>query len=161
MYLNGSKKAEGYRPGNMQSWSNNFYFRLVNEASLENPWKGALYLTAIYNRPLSEKEIKKNYDLGPSDSISNKGMTYQINVFPNPCKDIARIEITPQENLNYLPATYFCIKDMMGRTCFVERIFNPSAVFTKEIDVTNFASGMYFVQMISNKQQSNVKLLVE
>jgi len=62
-YLNGIDPAGGSRPkieGTFDNWSTAFEFALANEMTGNRPWLGEYYLIAIYNRALSEAEVRKN-----------------------------------------------------------------------------------------------------
>jgi hypothetical protein len=48
------------------NWSQGFTFQIANEASLDRPWLGKIYLAAIYERALAPEEIAQHYRAGVS-----------------------------------------------------------------------------------------------
>jgi VanZ family protein len=56
------------------NWDSSYTFQLANEATLDRPWLGRLYLAAIYNRALKPEEIVRNYQAGTS-SEAHDGRT--------------------------------------------------------------------------------------
>jgi hypothetical protein len=161
LYLNGSKVADGYRPNNLDNWNDNYYLRFGNEADLNHPWKGTVYVAAIYNKALSYSEIINNYRAGPCDSLQTDGMNYQINVYPNPAVDKTTIEITPNGALDFIPSTYIRLQDMSGRIYYQESIFNPNNSYTKVLNLDRLVKGVYFIQVISGKKYKTAKLIVQ
>ncbi|MCG3119888.1 MAG: hypothetical protein ALAOOOJD_02441 [bacterium] len=62
-YLNGSDPASN-RPlleGNFDNWDASLHLALANEFTNNRPWLGEYYLIAIYNRALTEAEVRKNF----------------------------------------------------------------------------------------------------
>jgi glycopeptide antibiotics resistance protein len=49
------------------NWDRGFTLQIANEASLDRPWLGRIYLVAIYDRALAPEEIARNYRLGASN----------------------------------------------------------------------------------------------
>lgn len=47
--------------GRMTSWDPDYQFLLGNELTGNRPWRGELYLVALYNRALTEAEVQRNY----------------------------------------------------------------------------------------------------
>lgn len=54
-----------------RNWDEEFTFQLGNEATLDRPWVGEIYLLAVYNRDLSENEVFQNYHSGPYSYKNN------------------------------------------------------------------------------------------
>ena len=54
------------------NWDPAFPFQLGNEASLDRPWLGKIYLAAIYDRVLSSEEIDSHYRAGALYTASSK-----------------------------------------------------------------------------------------
>lgn len=161
LYVNSEKVSEGFRPSDFSTWNNNFFLRLGNENDLTHPWKGTFYSLAIYNKALSVNEINKNYALGPSDNIKSKGLDFKINVYPNPISDLANLEISPVEAQDYIPETFIQLLDMNGKVYYRQTLFNPNADYRTTLDFQNFASGIYFLQIISGQRQKAAKLVVQ
>ena len=160
LYINGSKVAEGFRPGSLNTWKDNYYIRLGNEADQIHSWKGTFYVVAIYDRALNYREISNNYRAMPCDSLTTNGMNYLINVYPNPAFNKTNIEIVPERVLDIAPSTYIRMQDVSGRIYLQEYIFNPNSPYFKELDLTHLHSGVYFVQVISGNNYKTAKLII-
>ena len=52
--------------GNFSNWDEGFRFGLANEFGADRPWLGELHLVAIYDRALSQAEVMRNFNAGPS-----------------------------------------------------------------------------------------------
>jgi len=70
-FINGEQVAELHIPGRFSNWDETLRLCLAREFSRDvnhgtlRPWHGTLYLVAVYDRALSDKEIEKNYQCGP------------------------------------------------------------------------------------------------
>lgn len=60
--------------GDFSNWDRSCNLVIGNEVTGDRPWKGKIYYAAIYDRPLMEQEIRKNYFSGPWHK-TNKGDT--------------------------------------------------------------------------------------
>jgi VanZ like family/Concanavalin A-like lectin/glucanases superfamily len=58
-----------------RNWDRGFTLQIANEASLDRPWLGRIYLVAIYDRALAPEEIARHYQLG----ASNEALGRRIN----------------------------------------------------------------------------------
>ncbi len=54
------------------NWDPSFTFQLGNEATLDRPWVGKMYLVSIYNRDLSDAEVYANFNAGPYSNDGNR-----------------------------------------------------------------------------------------
>jgi len=50
------------------NWSPKFHLQVGNEGTLDRPWRGAIYLAAVYTRALNDGEVLANFTAGPSPS---------------------------------------------------------------------------------------------
>lgn len=55
-----------------RNWDPNFTFQIGSEANLDRPWVGKIYLLAIYDHALSEKEVYTNFKAGNYSSDGNR-----------------------------------------------------------------------------------------
>jgi hypothetical protein len=46
------------------NWDPDFTFQLGNEGTLDRPWRGNLYLVALYERALTDREVRMNHAAG-------------------------------------------------------------------------------------------------
>ncbi|UCC64283.1 MAG: hypothetical protein JSV36_04305 [Anaerolineae bacterium] len=84
LYINGIEQANGNIGGNFSGWDDSFRLALANELSLASKhlaWSGEYHLVAIYNRALSQAEVRQNFEaragltLGPDQSITTTAST--------------------------------------------------------------------------------------
>ena len=54
------------------NWDPSFHFQLGNEATLTRPWLGKIYLVAVYDTVLSERDILQNFKAGPDGSQTHR-----------------------------------------------------------------------------------------
>ena len=65
VYINGQSWLRSFSlSGRFTNWEQSYPLVLANEATGNRPWRGNLFLVAIYNRPLSDEEIRRNYEAG-------------------------------------------------------------------------------------------------
>lgn len=161
IYMNGEKAAEGFRPSGFSTWKNDFYLRLGNESDLNHPWKGTYYAVAIYDKALTLREVLNNYSAGPYEHLEDKGIEYDVNLYPNPVQDLATLEIIPVNIEDDAPLTLFRIADVYGKIHHQEYLFNPYQQVIKTMDFTRFPKGMYFIQVISGENTKTAKVVVQ
>lgn len=159
-YINGKKQAEGFRPSGFENWSDTYYLRFGNESDLSKPYKGSLYSIALFNRALSADEVNYNFTLGPTDNFKADGFHFQLIILPNPATEQTTIEITPDESVITVQQTHIRLLDTFGRVLYEETLFNSNGNFTKTLDLKNMGPGLYFIQVLSGKQQSTAKLTI-
>jgi hypothetical protein len=70
-YVNGKQVAEKGIAGDLKNWDGNYRLALGNEFSNDRAWQGSYHLLAIYKRPLSSQEVKKNFESGSGADASN------------------------------------------------------------------------------------------
>jgi len=65
VYINGELKAQSeILKGNFSNWDPSCIIVIGNELTGNRPWKGKIYYVAVFNRPLTEQEIRENYLTG-------------------------------------------------------------------------------------------------
>ena len=64
IYLDGKRVAGKTVKGNFRNWDNRQRLILANEATKDRPWLGELHLVAIYDRALSDKDVRQNFSAG-------------------------------------------------------------------------------------------------
>jgi hypothetical protein len=62
IYVNGRAKDGGSIKGSIGNWDNEYELALANEMNHGRPWLGTYYLVAIYNRSLTEEEVRQNFN---------------------------------------------------------------------------------------------------
>jgi len=69
VYVDGEKRAEASGLGDLSNWDASYPFLLGNEATGNRPWLGRLFLVAVYDRALSDREVLRNYSSGHGGSM--------------------------------------------------------------------------------------------
>jgi hypothetical protein len=87
----------------------------------------------------------------------NHAADFAFKVFPNPVVETATIQF----NLDTPANIYLAVNDIVGKTVFeMNDTFNQGAQEI-QIDASDLASGVYFVQMNVNDRVASLKLIVE
>jgi len=102
--------------------------------------QGLINDTYIYNRALTLEEVGEIYDANNVSSVGLNDLNQEaLNIFPNPATDVVTLQnIEVGSTINILDGT--------GKTVFTA----PANSNTTEINLSDFVSGMYFVQ-VSNQ----------
>jgi hypothetical protein len=161
IYINGRKMAEGFRPGGFDSWNDSYSLRLGNSQDENHSWQGTYYLVAVYNRALTEREIKDNYQAGPMDDINNNDFDITVNLFPNPARDYINLEMIPNEDYDRNEKTLIRIVDINGVKQYEELVFNPSQYYIKSLPVKHLSKGMYLVQITQGNTYKSVPFVLQ
>ncbi|MEZ6121153.1 MAG: DUF1553 domain-containing protein [Pirellulaceae bacterium] len=64
LYINGQENAAKQQPGSLENWDEQFRMAVANEVSGDRPWRGHIFLLAIYDRSLSATEVQQNFSAG-------------------------------------------------------------------------------------------------
>jgi hypothetical protein len=64
VWVDGQLAGSATLAGNMSTWDTGYTLALANEIGGDRPWRGELYLAAVYCRSLSAAEIFQNYQAG-------------------------------------------------------------------------------------------------
>ncbi len=97
-------------------------------------------------------------DANGSDCVSSTiklDNVQEMNVFPQPVADVATLSLTVSnaEQMNLQ------IVDLTGKVISSQELFVQSGANQIELDVTNFASGIYFVQVSTDAGMATTKLI--
>ncbi|HEY0298107.1 MAG TPA: T9SS type A sorting domain-containing protein [Arachidicoccus sp.] len=79
-----------------------------------------------------------------------------INVFPNPTKNVLNVNINTVDRINGT----ITIFDMLGRAVYTEKV-DYLGLVNKQINVANFGTGIYSLQITNNKNAYKTKFIVE
>ena len=86
VYINGEQRARSkVLKGDFSNWDPSCKLVIGNEVTGRRPWKGKIYYAAIFNSPLTKKEIRRNYLSGMRskvnrEKIENDGFRLKIPV---------------------------------------------------------------------------------
>ena len=76
----------------------------------------------------------------------------QIVVYPNPSSDIFNIKMSTISDFE------ISVTDITGKLLF--RDLNPNGSSNYSLDMTNFSSGVYFLQIEANNRSKVIKLML-
>ena len=65
IYVDGELAVGGSVAGDLSNWSSDYRLALGNELTEDRPWLGEYFLVAVYNRALSQEEVRQNFQTGP------------------------------------------------------------------------------------------------
>jgi VanZ family protein len=73
VYINGERRAQSkILKGDFSNWDPSCRLAIGNEITGRRPWKGKIYYVAIFNNPLTEKEIHRNYLSGMGSKVNKE-----------------------------------------------------------------------------------------
>jgi serine protease len=81
-----------------------------------------------------------------TDIIPDKEISSYLRIFPNPSEGIFRFGFEAKETENFI----IRITDMLGRLIYSENAFALHGYYSREIDLSNYGKGMYFLSLESN-----------
>lgn len=82
-----------------------------------------------------------------STSINSNGQVQDIQIFPNPANEQLQIEITERTN----EELQLSVVDALGRLLINKQISVTNGKSSQQIDVSNLAPGVYFIQLRDSK----------
>ncbi|MGI6719244.1 MAG: C10 family peptidase [Bacteroidales bacterium] len=129
-----------------------FYGTETPEEEFEYP-NGVLvqFETDLYHSENTGFSISFNNGLGIQDySIG------EIKAYPNPAKDIVTIEFDNNESENLEIEMY----DITGAILYKDT-FDSKGLYTKEINISKFPAGIYFINIKSELGMSSKKIIIQ
>ena len=100
----------------------------------------------------SVKFLKVNNCTG----IDQKTLESSVQIFPNPVSEELTLSITGKERLLNL-----AIIDITGKVLYTETLSNIPATYTKKLDMSKYANGIYFIRLSHNDRVYNEKVIVK
>ncbi|MFC2102352.1 T9SS type A sorting domain-containing protein [Bacteroidota bacterium] len=88
--------------------------------------------------------------------INDFGLQVAVTLFPNPAEETLNLRIQGRENEIML-----VISDVTGNIKFTEKLTNNPSEFTKQIDVSGFSEGLYFIRMSNEDRYFIEKFVVQ
>lgn len=92
VYVNGKRETAKKVAGKLSAWDDAYRLALTNELTGDRPWLGELHLVAIYDRALSEQEIRQNLKAGtrttPAPVVDRSEQLFETRIaglFANQC----------------------------------------------------------------------------
>ncbi|MBI9037759.1 MAG: C10 family peptidase [Bacteroidales bacterium] len=118
---------------------------------------GSMFILFSTNQTVTAPGWEANYQIdfvGIDDE--NIETVNNFEIYPNPANNILILKFNSEENQTFL----IKISDKLGKIVYKENteLFNGS--FTKNIDVSNFAKGMYIISLRNEKGIINKKVII-
>jgi hypothetical protein len=107
-----------------------------------------------------------NFKLGPlSESICDSltsipkydGDEYKLSVYPNPSKGILMLKFNSPKVIDYS----ICVKDLAGRFLLQVKGNSVSGINLQEMNLNEFANGIYFMTLILGEVNETIRVIVE
>ena len=83
------------------------------------------------------------------------GENFSCSAFPNPTSGLLKININNEEK----EIVNFKIFNIIGEEIFADSFKSINSYYSKTIDISNFADGVYIVQISDNKYTSSLKII--
>lgn len=166
-YANTNEKyiAERQFENEKQSWvliGNNYEFSTeATEFSVPDDLKNGQYtlvcrISANGEESASSKIIVVN-KLNNDDSASEKifdQFSPELEVYPNPANDFVNIKLNNIEPVN----TELLVRTISGKTVLTKRNMNSEI---SVIDISTLQKGIYFIELLKNGKQVDIKKLIK
>lgn len=77
VYINGEQKARSHiLKGNFSNWDPSYRLVIGNNISGNRPWKGKIFYVAVYDRVLTEQEVRNNYLSEFQSKVSTRPLVF-------------------------------------------------------------------------------------
>ncbi len=125
-----------------------------------SPEISTLYTVTVSNALDSEEAtVFVEVDTACDDVIEpGQEVTYEFMIYPNPATDILNVKLSGVFNVSNM-----YIFDATGKILLQDSVSNTQSAptMTRQIDVSSFQSGIYFVKLIDKDREITRKLIVQ
>jgi len=97
------------------------------------------------------------YDTATSAGIDEINILESVQIYPNPARNNLNINLSLENNETFS----INIVSITGQFIYKEEITNASGDFSKQIDLSGFNRGVYFLQMINTQGVITKKIILE
>ncbi len=101
-------------------------------------------------------ESVKSLTVQNCTGISPKTIESTIQIFPNPVSEELTLSISGKERMLNL-----AIVDVTGKVQYSETLSDIPAIFTKKLDMSGYAKGVYFIRLSHNDRVYSDKVIVK
>ncbi len=126
-YRNGELVAEDARGGDLSNWDSSFALVLGNEATGDRPWRGEMYVAAVYARALEAIEVRRNFLAGDDPAQAGPSVNHAPDVEAGrdqtivaPADTVTLSGAVADEGVPQQPATRWAQLSGPGAAIFVE-----------------------------------------
>ena len=146
--------------GTVKYWSHGKYrFTKQNPPDLNKEYliaSAGTYIRFRTDNNLNASGFELNWNKALAVTESQLGMA-SVHVFPNPAKDILKIEIES----NLPESIQLTMSDMLGRTVYTSEHPALQQQYQKEIDVSSCSKGIYFLKISTSKGSMIRKIVIQ
>ena len=117
-----------------------------------------IYMDPIYNYKVAKVAVGAMLHFAVANTtLANTEFEYdfQVSFFPNPSKDFLNINLGTISELDYS----FSLIDIYGKTILKKEIQNAKQI--EQIEISNFAKGMYLGILENSKNRISKKIVIK
>ena len=90
-----------------------------------------------------------------TNTITENDLNKNIKVYPNPTSGILNVNVVGSNNEFNLQ-----LINLNGRIIYSDKVNSSQGGMSKQIDLSRFAKGVYFVRLFNSNQNSNKKIIL-
>ena len=160
LYIDGKEAATANGTGDFSSWNKNtFKLSLCNSLGFDNPWKGKLFLTAIYNVALSAEQVAQNFAAGFGNN-SLPVLPEQPEKLTSTALSAVAARLTWKEQQGDVTGFVIHRKESSGEYRYVASVTNYETEFI-DVGLTANTSYHYRIRALNNYGESPYSLEAE
>jgi hypothetical protein len=110
--------------------------------------------TGTFYYRLKQVDFNGNFAYSEIKSVTIAGQVSSVSTYPNPTVDVLNVNWTSNSDANSI----ITIKDLSGKELYSE-VVSGAGVMSKQIDMTTYKTGTYFVQLVSDNNVTS-KMIV-
>ena len=103
----------------------------------------------------TEFSLPVTYILGGA-KLDNSSVA-NLDVYPNPSRDVFNVTFTSEKQQTFIIKVY----SVLLNEVYNYKFFNISGNFSKEIDLSNYSKGMYFLEITTKSETLHKKIILE
>lgn len=143
----------------------NYPYPIGDVGEITTSFYGDNWYYYFYDWKIQKQQIECISDRVPANASVNtvstnelEGLLTGVSVFPNPTKDEVNVTFEALENMDMSVELY----DVMGREVKSMEPFSVNAgVQVRNIDLTNLAKGIYYIQLSTNGKSIQQKVIIQ
>ncbi|MCX6251995.1 MAG: C10 family peptidase [Bacteroidetes bacterium] len=115
-----------------------------------------MYIIFSTNGSIRNNGWHASYSITSDGTDDNKGFN-NLTIYPNPTNGLVNIEFT----LNQSQTVKAELVSLTGETVYTESFGNVKGTFSKQMDFSSIAKGVYMLKLSSNKVITNKKIVID
>lgn len=136
-------------------WKRFDLYNIPNFAVVNNAPFSKIKVTFVSDNFMQNEGFEMEYYaiLGVEDQSNLTELSY----YPNPAKDVVTVSFSTEEPQNIKCA----IVDVTGKVVYQEMIEHQGGMFNKTLNISDFAQGIYFINLTTKTGKAGGKLIVQ